>query len=231
MGCVISQRKRNFLHKLGIRLIALALILVGLFFLADLSFRPIVETVNAYECHAAVTRIINDAVLEVLEKENTEYSKLVNLTTNSEGEVTSVESNVMNINMLKTNISQKIEREIERLSAIEIQIPIGTLTGVQLLHGKGFTVGMSVRPIGYVTTSIISEFTQAGINQTCHRIIIEINADVDAIIPGFVSDVPVTTSITAAETIIVGRVPQAYTHVVTESEELVGTLEDYGAAS
>ena len=226
---MIKQKTRAFLRKLGLRLIAAAMIMIGLLLLTDLSLRPIVEKVNAYECHAAVTRIINDAVLFELERCGAEYSSLVYLATNDDGEVISVESNVMNINRMKTNIADRVEREIERLSAIDIQIPVGTLMGIQLLHGRGFTVGMSVKPLGYATTAVISEFTQAGINQTRHRILIEISATVDAIIPGYSTEVPVTTTVVAAETIIVGRVPEAYTHVVTESEELVGLLQDYGA--
>lgn len=226
---MIKQKTRNILRKLGLRLIAAALILTGLTLLTDLSLRPVVEKVNAYECHAAVTRVINEAVLSELDRVGADYTTLVDLQTNSGGEVISVQSNVMNINRLKTNIADRVEREIERLSAIEIQIPIGTLLGIQLLHGKGFSVGMSVQPLGYASTAVISEFTQAGINQTRHRILIEISAAVDAVIPGYSTEVPVKTSIVAAETIIVGRVPDAYTHVVTESEELVGLLQDYGA--
>ena len=225
---MVTARK-SFGKKLGTKLIALALILLGLFFLADLRFRPIVETVNAYECHSAVTNIIDNAVMAELEREGADYSRLVNLTTNAEGEIISLESNVMSINRLKTGISGRIERELERISAIGIDIPIGTLVGIELLHGRGFSVGMSVEPLGYATTTIISEFTQAGINQTLHRIVIQIDAEVDAIIPGYSARVPVSTSIVAAETIIVGRVPEAYTHVVTTSEDLVGSLEDYGA--
>ena len=221
--------RKSFGKKLGTKLIALALILLGLFFLADLRFRPIVETVNAYECHSAVTNIIDNAVMAELEREGADYSRLVNLTTNAEGEIISLESNVMSINRLKTGISGRIERELERISAIGIDIPIGTLVGIELLHGRGFSVGMSVEPLGYATTTISSEFTQAGINQTLHRIVIQIDAEVDAIIPGYSARVPVSTSIVAAETIIVGRVPEAYTHVVTTSEDLVGSLEDYGA--
>lgn len=226
----MMTKARKFFRRLGIKLIALALILIGLLFIAEISFRPIVETINAYECHRTVSSIINNAVLAEIERGGADYSSLVNLSTNNDGEVISVESNVMSINRLKTEVAERVEREIERLSAINIEIPIGTLTGVQLLHGKGFSVGMSVQPLGYATTSIISEFTAAGINQTLHRIVIEINADVDAIIPGFSTRVPVKTSIVAAETVIVGRVPDAYTHVVTEDNDLAGTLNDFGAA-
>lgn len=222
-------KSKTFLKKLGIKLIAAALILMGLFLIAEASFRPMIESMNAYECHETVARIINDAVLSELEQSGAEYSKLVNLQTNADGEVTAVESNVMNINRLKTNIAERVERELERLSAVEIRIPVGTLMGIQLFHGKGFTVGMTVEPMGYATTSIISEFTEAGINQTLHRIIIEINADVESQIPGYETRVPVKTSIVAAETVIVGRVPDAYTHVITQSGDLAGTLNDYGA--
>lgn len=219
---------RTFFRKLGMKLIAVGMVLTGLLVIMDLSFRPIIETVNAYECHEMVTRVINDAVLAELENENADYSKLVNLTTNADGEVISLESNVMNINKLKTRIAQRLEREIERLSEVDIQIPIGTLLGIQLLHGKGFSVGMTVQPMGFATASIISEFSEAGLNQTLHRIVIEIKAEVDAIIPGFSTRVPVKTTIVAAETVIVGRVPNAYTHVVA-SESLDGYLNDYGA--
>ena len=219
---------RTFFRKLGMKLIAVGMVLTGLLVIMDLSFRPIIETVNAYECHEMVSRVINDAVLAELENEDADYSKLVTLTKNADGEVISLESNVMNINKLKTRIAQRLEREIERLSEIDIQIPIGTLLGIQLLHGKGFCIGMTVQPMGFATASIISEFSEAGLNQTLHRIVIEINADVDAIIPGFSTRVPVKTTIVAAETVIVGRVPNAYTHVVA-SESLDGYLNDYGA--
>lgn len=223
------SRPKRFLNLLGLKLIALTLIAAGLFFIADLSFRPIVETVNAYQCHAAVSKIINDAVLAEIERDGIDYSALVTLSTNNDGEVVSIESNVMNINRLKTEVADRVEREIERLEAVNIEIPIGTLLGVQLLHGKGFNVGMSVKPLGYATTSIISEFTEAGINQTLHRILIEISADVDAVIPGVSTRVPISTTIVAAETVIVGRVPDAYTHVITESEDLAGEINDFGA--
>lgn len=223
------MKKRALLRKIGIKLIALALILIGLLVLADAAFRPMIEKVNSYECHKAVSGIINKVVLEELERADTDYSSLVTLCTNDDGEVTSVQSNVKNINRLKTSVSDRVEREIADLSAVDIKIPIGTLLGIDLFHGMGFDVGMSVAPIGFANTTIVSEFTEAGINQTLHRIIIEISADVDAIIPGLKTRVCVKTSIVAAETVIVGRVPNAYTHVITGSGDLAGTLNDYDA--
>lgn len=225
-----NDKTRLFFRSIGKKFIAVALIIFGLTFLTDLSIRPIIESVNAYECHLAVSEIINKAVGEELANEEINYSKLVNLTTNSDGEVISVESNVNNINCLKTNISKRMDKELDSFKDLDILIPIGTLTGIQLLHGKGFDVGMTVSPLGYAKTEIISEFKNAGLNQTQHRILIEISVSADAIIPGFSTDVNVTTSIVAAETIIVGRVPDAYTHVISYDDDIMGALQDYGAA-
>ncbi len=224
----LRAKARVFFRKLGTKLIAAGMVAVGLLLLMDLSFRDIIETVNAYECHEIISGLINQAVAEELENEDADYNKLVTLSTNSEGEVISVESNVVNINKLKTGITRRLEREIARLSSYDIEIPIGTLLGIQLLHGKGFNIGMTVEPVGAASTTIISQFTSAGINQTLHRIVIEISTDVDSVIPGYSTRVPVKTSIIAAETVIVGRVPDAYTHVIA-SEEIDGYLNDYGA--
>lgn len=221
-------KARDFFRRLGIRLIAVGLVAVGFLLLMDLSFRDVIETVNAYECHELVSRVLNEAISDELENEDTDYNKLVTLSTNSEGEVISVESNVVNINKLKTGIVRRLEREIGRLSSYNLEIPIGTLLGIQLLHGKGFSIGMTVEPVGMASASIISEFVSAGINQTLHRIVIEITTSVESIIPGFSTRVPVTTTVVAAETVIVGRVPDAYTHVIA-SESLSGYLNDFGA--
>ena len=225
----MSEKKRIMLRSIGLKLISVSLIFIGLLLLIDLSMRPVIEKVNQYECRTILTDMINSTVLEELQRSDIDYNKLVLLSENHDGEIVSVQSNVMNINLLQSNISARLGRELQHISEIDIGIPVGTLSGLQFFHGHGFDVGMTVKPIGYPVTKIISEFTEAGINQTHHRIIIEIHTMVDAVIPGYSTDVAVSTTIVAAETIIIGRVPDAYTHVVSSSGDLVGMLEDYEA--
>lgn len=225
---MIEMRKRG-IKRLGIRLIAAALFVAGLGLVTDLCFRPIIESVNYNECHAAVSDVINKSIAAELEHGDISYDKLAVLTRDESGSVCSIESDTVNINRLKNNIASRLEEALAELGSIEIKIPVGTLTGIQLLHGRGFEVGMTVNPQGYAQTSIISEFTEAGLNQTRHRIIIQITAVADAVIPGYSSRVTVTTAVVAAETIIVGKIPDAYTHVVAGDTDLVGLLQDYGA--
>ncbi|MGN0700438.1 MAG: hypothetical protein ACI4J8_05490, partial [Oscillospiraceae bacterium] len=125
-----AEKTRETLRKIGVKLIAVAFVILGLTLLIDMSLRPIVETVNSYECRRAVSEVINSAVLAELDREDANYSKLVTLSHNESGEVTAIETNTLNVNRLKTSIAERIEREIGRLPQIDINIPVGTLTGL-----------------------------------------------------------------------------------------------------
>ena len=80
-----------------------------------------------------------------------------------------------------------------------------------------------------MNTQLISEFSEAGINQTLHRILLEVSVDVSAIIPGYTTSVDVTTNFVVAETVIVGSIPDSYTHVITGDSDLIGKINDYAA--
>ncbi len=45
---MLSPKARAFWRKIGVKLIALAFILIGMLVAVELTFRPVVETLNAY---------------------------------------------------------------------------------------------------------------------------------------------------------------------------------------
>lgn len=215
-------------HKTGLKLIALALIIIGLLILIDLRVRPIIEKTTSYQSKILATRIINDAVYEELENEKLGYDELVTLVYNDSGVISSIESNMVNINRLKSKLTKTVNSELEHLDAHDMSISLGTITGFSAFYNQGPLIPVTVRPEGYVETSLISVFESAGINQTLHRILIEINVDVSAIIPGYTASAEVKTQFVAAETVIVGNVPESYAHVISGGEDLMGIINDYG---
>ena len=58
-----------------------------------------------------------------------------------------------------------------------------------------------------------SEFKQAGINQTIHRIYVKVDTKVQVIIPFSNKFVEIGSEVPIAETIIVGDVPDTYIYV------------------
>ena len=88
-----------------------------------------------------------------------------------------------------------------------LAFPIGTLTGSELLHGRGPEVPLRVTLAGNAAADFESQFESAGINQTKHRITLKIHLQLYTFIPGINRTVDVDTDIPVAETVIVGEVP------------------------
>lgn len=220
-----SKKKR----KAGIKLIALAFIILGIFLLIDMRVRPIIEKTTTYQSKILATRIINDSVYTQLEDENFSYSELVTLVYNEDNTVSSIESNMVNINKLKAKITKSVNDELTKLDDHDLSISLGTISGFTSFYNQGPMIPVTLRPEGYVETALISSFESAGINQTLHRILVEINVDISAIVPGYTSSATVETQFVVAETVIIGNVPNSYTHVISGSEDLVGLLNDYGS--
>lgn len=222
-------KSSDFKKSLGKRLIAVAMILLGLIFLVDLRIRPIIEKTTAYQSKMLATSIINQAVYEEISSEKFDYASLVTVVYDENKQVSSIESNMVNINRLKALITQNINDAIKSIGKHKLGFSAGTVTGFHMLYDKGPEITFTVRPEGYVETTLLSVFSDAGINQTLHRIVLEVKTTVSAIIPGYTNSVEVSSQFVIAETIIVGDVPDAYTHVISGCSDLIGNINDYDA--
>ncbi len=100
-----------------------------------------------------------------------------------------------------------------RLSAIpdqNVSIPLGTLSGIEFLSGRGPRVKLKMLPSSYVESALVNKFDTAGINQTQHQIMIEFTVTMTAILAPYSTTVDVVTNVCIAETIIIGTVPDTY---------------------
>ena len=65
-------------------------------------------------------------------------------------------------------------------------------------------------PVGSVETTTISSFNAAGINQTWHRIYLDIKVNMRVAVPMLVHEFPVQTRVPIVEEVIIGSVPSWY---------------------
>ncbi|MCL1789663.1 MAG: sporulation protein YunB, partial [Oscillospiraceae bacterium] len=117
-------------------------------------------------------------------------------------------------NKIKSRVSQSINEGMNTIEQSEIKIPLGTVSGINMLYGRGPAFPVRLTPRGYASVNLISKFTSAGINQTLHQITLTVSTDISAIIPGYTTSVNVETEFIIAQTIIVGTVPESYTHII-----------------
>lgn len=227
MGVYKAKKK----HHIGIKLLAVLLIAAGILVLVDMRVRPIIEKTAAYESKVLATRIINDTVYAELEDSELMYDDLVTLTYNSDNSVSSVESNMAAINRIKARITKSVNDQLALLDQHDLSLALGTVSGFASFYNQGPLIPVKVKPEGYVETTLISSFTDAGINQTLHQILVEIDVDIAAVIPGYTASAQVKTQFVIAETVIVGNVPGAYTHVISGgSDDIEGIINDYGTS-
>lgn len=86
----------------------------------------------------------------------------------------------------------------------------GSLTGVRILSGIGPDINIKFLDSGTVETKVRSEFESAGINQTIHRIYLDVSCMVSILTPYNVVNQTIKNEVVLAENVVVGLVPSTY---------------------
>lgn len=121
-----------------------------------------------------------------------------------------ITTNVQKINCLRSSLSNAISNELNKEEIKKIKIPLGAILGTEIFSGSGPIITVKLFVTGNVATDFESELSEAGINQTKHRINLNTQVNVAAIIPGYPVSTNIKTNLTIAETVIVGEVPKVY---------------------
>lgn len=194
---------------------------------ATARMRPLLESLATTRVSNAVTRIVTEAVDEAVQSGDIRYETLTTLEKDSEGRITALHSNMAAFNRLQADILDVVLARIDQVSARELSIPVGTLTGSALLAGRGPRVSVRMESVGSSTAWFENQFISAGINQTRHNIVLHIDVDVSILLPGFTTVTRVSNSFTVAETVIVGSVPDTYTYFATAPDAYEEDAKNY----
>ena len=205
----VHGRLRPGIFRIGVALT----LFVAAFIFCTVYFRSnIVPTVMGSavaEVRAMCTETINSAVTAVVGG-GVEYDDLFSVVRDDAGNIEMVQANSPEINMVAREIANLAQANLDALDLKEISIPIGTFTGLALLTGLGPDVTISVMPIGSALCDFVSYFIAAGINQTLHKIYIDVHAEINIITPLDEPTITVKAEELVAENLIVGEVPEFY---------------------
>ena len=194
---------------------------------AAVQMRPLLASLATTKVSNTVTRIVSEAVYEAIEDGEIRYDGLVTFEKDETGQITAVRSNMAAFNHLQADILDTILTRIDQVSARELSIPVGTLTGFSLLAGRGPRISVRMESVGSSEANFHNEFVSAGINQTKHQIILTVDVSVSILLPGFTTATKVSNSFIVAETVIVGAVPDTYTYFATEPDTYLEDTKDY----
>ena len=195
--------------------------------LATRQLRPLLTSLATTRVSNTVNRIVSEAVTEAIDSGELRYDRLISFEKDTEGRVTAVHSDMAAFNRLQSAILDIILTRVDQVSARELSIPVGTLTGSALLAGRGPRISVRMESVGSSTAWFENDFASAGINQTKHQIVLNIDVVVRILLPGFTTATKVSNAVTVAETIIVGSVPDTYTYFSTAPDTYEEDLKDY----
>ncbi len=91
-----------------------------------------------------------------------------------------------------------------------LKLHFGSFTGFKLLAGKGPGIKIRISSIGNVKTDLRSEFIAEGINQTLHRVYLQVDCEVSILTPFDNIDKKISNQVLIAENVIVGHIPDTY---------------------
>lgn len=192
--------------------IGLALFAIRAF---DASVRPTLTVLAQAQVKNAVTRIVDDAVNRTVSQETIAYGDIITLQTDNSGRITALTSNSAEMNRLRSEIVDDIVAQVEALDTPELGVAFGNVTGLSSLADKGPRLPVRIRSVGTVDAEFRNLFTEAGINQTYHQVMLDVSVELKLLIPGGAVETTVTTQVNVAETVIVGQVPDAYLQLGT----------------
>lgn len=189
------------------------LLVIGAAVLLRTRINPLTKELAQAKISDAASNVINRAVNQQIQQGDIRYEDMVELQRDNSGAITALTTNMQEMNRLKTQLLELLDDDIYSIEDDEISIPMGNLTGIQLLSGRGPSIPVKIVAVSSSDATFRGEFTDAGINQTIHRIMMEVSLDLIVLLPsGTVTD-RVSSQVCVAETVLLGPVPETYAYL------------------
>lgn len=201
---------RHMIRMLFYRILILLAALLVAFLLLRSRYRDVIRELAETQVKNTTSDLTNDAIAKQIADGVIQYDRIVYFEKDLEGRITALKTNISEVNRLKTDILNIINDEILSLDTQDMGIPLGSLFLPELLSGKGPAIPVHILAIRNSDATFSSTFTQAGINQTLHQLIMLVSVDVAVLVLGQTASFVITSEVVVAETVIVGDVPNTF---------------------
>ena len=193
-----------------IRLLLILLVLLVVLALLRSRLYPVIRSLAETQVKNTASDLINDAIAEQIAAGNIRYDRIVYFEKDLNGRITALKTNIGEINRLKTDVLNIINDEILSTDESSLGVALGSLFLPEFLSGKGPKLPVKILVIRNSEADFYSDFSEAGINQTLHKLNMEVFLDVTVLVLGSTTEFTISSHMVVAETVIVGDVPETY---------------------
>lgn len=187
-------------------------------FIIERNLKPTISEIAEAKARWIATESVNNAVKHKI-ADSVDYHDLIAVQKDSQGRVVLMQPNIVRINQLASDTTLAINDALKELSNEKFSIPLGQVLGSQLLANYGPQIKVSIYPIGTVKATVSDHFEEAGINQTRHRLYLDVQSQVKVVVPLITSQVKVSAQVPVTDTIIVGQVPSTYVNFFSRDKK------------
>lgn len=135
---------------------------------------------------------------------------MAHLVRDGEGNLQAIQYDMGEVNRVSSQATHKILQTLNNMGEEVFPIPLGQLTGLDFLASWGPGIPVRMIPLGGLTTTPVASFESAGINQTWHRVLLDIQVVMRVAVPLVSEDILVSTQVPILEEVFIGTVPTWY---------------------
>lgn len=202
-GRVPSKKKKRML--VGILILMIAVLT---FSISYYSIQPIIEA----KCKDIAISISSEFASKEVKKmaDKYHYADIARVEKDEKNNIRMIQIDVGLVNQIMAEVEDGVQEGLDQYDEESFDIRLGSFTGSKLLAGRGPKVNYRVQAAGHVQTELKSEFTTQGINQTLHRIYINVISTTAVYTPFHSTTETVNSQVLLAEAVIVGEIPATY---------------------
>lgn len=204
------MKRRRFYRRRGtviFKSVCVLIVFLIAVLLVDARLRPAIYDLAVLEAHAVSSKTVNSAVEKILSENAPVYSEIVDINYSDSNTITGITTDIVKLNLFKSQVTNAIDAAFSEQSKTEVTVSLGTASDIALFSGWGPYIDVDVAFSSSTQSDFENVFTSAGINQTQHSVMLNVETTVMLTLPGKRVSQIVETSFCVAQTVIVGSVP------------------------
>ena len=167
---------------------------------------PSVLKISEIKIKAKAVDTINETSVKLM-RSGYSYDNLIIIDKDSNNNINLIRANTIKLNFLTSKLSSECNKKLQERGTNGLDVPLGWIAKNSTFYHLGPKINVGIEPIGNVEISYDSKFESAGINQTRHKIYLDVKATMRIKVPMNSEEIKVKCEIPISETIIVGKIP------------------------
>ena len=206
--CITNRVPKKHKNTKIFSVIFIIIVAIFTFYTIRKAINPIIDELCIDQAKNIATKISNEEATVVMDKYC--YDDLITIIRDNDGNIKILKTNTKNINQIMSDIPVSMLDKFKQSENANISLHLGSILGTKIFSATGPKINIRIANVGNVDTKLKSEFISQGINQTLHRIYLELNCEVTILTPYDTIKQKIDNQVLIAESVIVGDVPYSY---------------------